>query len=183
MRHRPTGKFRITSHDYLAQEFPLPVKKSLIYGSLVAAVLLNLLPFDEVISVLRPDFVALTLLYWNIHQPQQTSMSTAFTIGLIMDVIDTSIMGQHALAYCLIAFFALILHRRLRMFNALRQIPAVLWILLLAQTAIFLTGILAGTYFPGWHLFFASTTGAVCWPLIALILGNFRKQQIDPDEL
>jgi len=147
------------------------------------AVLVNLMPFDKVILVLRPDFIALTLLYWNIHQPQQAGMGIAFLSGLVMDVIDTSIMGQHAIAYCLMTFFALILHRRLRLFSAFRQIPAVLWILLLGQAMVFLTGILAGTYIPEWYFFLGSLTGALCWPLFAFLLGNFRKQRIEPDEI
>jgi len=183
MRPRRTGKPRITVHDYVAQEFSLPARRSLVYLSLIMAVLVNLMPFDKVILVLRPDFIALTLLYWNIHQPQQAGMGIAFLSGLVMDVIDTSIMGQHAIAYCLMTFFALILHRRLRLFSAFRQIPAVLWILLLGQAMVFLTGILAGTYIPEWYFFLGSLTGALCWPLFAFLLGNFRKQRIEPDEI
>lgn len=99
-----TGKPRITEHDYVAQEFSLPARRSLVYLNLIMAVLVNLMPFDKVILVLRPDFVALTLLYWNIHQPQQAGMGIAFLCGLVMDVVDTSIMGQHAIAYCLMTF-------------------------------------------------------------------------------
>lgn len=183
MRHRKPGKPRTTGHEYVAQEFLLPAKKSLIYLSLLAAVLINLMPFDEVTLALRPDFLALMLLYWNIHQPRQMGLGIAFLCGLVMDVINTSVMGQHAIAYCLIVFFALILHRRLRLFNAFRQIPAVLWILLLGQAVLFLTGILAGTYIPEWYLLLASVTGALCWPLLVFLLGNFRKQRIEPDEI
>lgn len=104
MHPRQNGKFRTRSYDYEVQEFLFPVRKSLIYISLIAAVLINLMPFDKVILVLRPDFVALVLLYWNIYQPQQVGMSIAFVSGLFMDVIDISIMGQHAVAYCLITF-------------------------------------------------------------------------------
>jgi rod shape-determining protein MreD len=183
MRHKPANKPKAVHHDYLGQEFPLPVKKSLVYSSLITAILFNLLPLEDIALILRPDFVALTLLYWNIHQPQQTGMSIAFITGLIMDVIDTSMMGQHALAYCLITFFALMLHRRLRMFNIFRQIPAVLWMLLLAQVAIFLTGALAGTYSTGWYIFLSSITGALSWPLVSIVLGSFRRQRTDPDEI
>lgn len=183
MHPRQNEKSRIRSYDYEVQEFSFPAKKSLIYISLITAVLISLMPFDKVILVLRPDFVALTLLYWNIYQPQQAGMSIAFISGLFMDVIDVSIMGQHAIAYCLITFFALILHRRLRLFNAFQQIPAVLWILLSGQGVVFLTGILAGTYIPEWYIFLASITGALCWPLLAFLLGVFRKQRIDRDEV
>ncbi len=183
MHPRQNGKFRTRSYDYEVQEFLLPVRKSLIYISLIAAVLINLMPFDKVILVLRPDFVALVLLYWNIYQPQQVGMSIAFVSGLFMDVIDISIMGQHAVAYCLITFFALLLHRRLRLFNAFQQIPAVLWILLSGQAVAFLARVLAGTYIPEWYVFLSSVIGALCWPLLSFLLGSFCKQRIDRDEV
>lgn len=171
------------SHEHLGREFTAPVKKSLIYTSMVVAVLLNLLPLNQTLLILRPDFVALILFYWNIYQPQQVGMGTAFVMGLIMDVADVSIMGQHALAYCLIAFFALVLHRRLRLFSAFQQIPAVLWFLLLAQVLIYLIGMLTGTYSPEWHFFLASLISAFCWPLIVFVLDNFCQQQAESDEI
>jgi rod shape-determining protein MreD len=184
MQIRPNNRSKTVRHDYLGQEFPLPAKITLVYLSLVAAIVLNLLPFENIALILRPDFVALTLLYWGIHQPQQTGMSIAFITGLVMDVIDASIMGQHALAYCLITYFTLMLHRRLRMFSIFRQIPAVLWMLLLAQIAVFLTGTLAGSYISEWYLFFLSSViGALAWPIISIALGSLRKQRSDPDEI
>jgi len=92
-------------------------------------------------------------------------------------------MGQHAVAYCLITFFALLLHRRLRLFNAFQQIPAVLWILLSGQAVAFLAGVLAGTYIPEWYVFLSSVIGALCWPLLSFLLGSFCKQRIDRDEV
>lgn len=184
MHPRQNKKSRIRRHyDYGLQESLLPVKRSLIYISLLVAVLINMMPFDKMVLVLRPDFVALTLLYWNIYQPQQTGMGVAFVSGLVMDVVDISILGQHAIGYCLITFCALILCGRLRLFNAFQQIPAILWILLLGQIAIFLTGILAGAYIPEWYIFLSSVMGALCWPLLAFLLGMIGKQRIDHDEV
>jgi rod shape-determining protein MreD len=183
MHPRQNRKPKTKHYDYEIQEFLPPAKKSLIYISLIVAVLINLMPFNKVVLVLRPDFVALTLLYWNIYQPQQAGMGIAFVSGLFMDVIDISIMGQHAIGYCLITFFALVLHRRLCLFNAFQQIPAVLWILLLGQIAVFLAGILAGAYIPEWDIFLSSVMGALCWPLLVFLLGMIGKQQVDHNEV
>lgn len=183
MQRRSSSKPKAIRHNYLGQEFPLPVKASLVYLSLVAAILLNLLLLQDMALTLRPDFVALTLLYWSIHQQQHVGMSISFIMGLIMDVIDASIMGQHALAYCLMTYFALLLHRRLRIFNIFRQIPAILWMLLVAQIVIFLTGTLTGTYSAQWHVLLPSATGALTWPLICIVLGSLRKQRSDSDEI
>jgi rod shape-determining protein MreD len=48
----------------------------------------------------RPDFVAMTIAYWGISYPHKMGMSVAFGLGLMMDVGNAGILGQHALAYC-----------------------------------------------------------------------------------
>ena len=171
------------SNDYLGQELSLQAKSGFIFFSLLIALLFNLLPLQDIILLFRPDFVAITLLYWSINQPQRIGMSIAFTIGLIMDVADSSILGQHALAYCLITFFGMILHRRLRLFNVFQQAPQVFWMLLFAQFTVFLTGMLGGTYLPNWYYFFPSATGALFWPVISFFLSISQKPKSDPDEL
>lgn len=113
------------SKDYLEKELPLEAKRRFIFISLVIAFIVNLFPLQEIIFLLRPDFVALTLLFWNINQPHQAGMSVAFTSGIIMDVCNSSILGQHALAYCFMSFLAIILHRRLVLFSIFQQAPQI----------------------------------------------------------
>ena len=171
------------SNDYLGQELPLEARSSFIFFSLLIALLFNLLPLQEITLLLRPDFVAITLLYWSINHPQRIGMSLAFIAGLVIDVSNSSILGQHALAYCLITFFGMILHRRLRLFNVFQQAPQIFWMLLITQFAVFLTGTLGGTYFPDWYYFLPSVTGALLWPVIAFLLGIPQKPKSDPNEL
>lgn len=177
------NKGTAVSNDYLGQELPLEAKSSFIICSLLIALLINLLPLQEIILLIRPDFVALTLLYWSINHPQRIGMSLAFIVGLVMDVSHNSILGQHALAYCMIAFFGIILHRRLRLFNVFQQVPQIFWMLLIAQLVVFITGALGGTYFPEWYYFFSSITGALLWPVISFLLAIPQKPKSDPNEL
>ncbi len=59
-----------------------------------------------------PDFVALVLLFWNVHQPRKVGMGIAFFLGLLMDVHNASLLGEHALAYTLLSYGAITIHRR-----------------------------------------------------------------------
>ncbi|MDT8364261.1 MAG: rod shape-determining protein MreD [Nitrosomonas sp.] len=183
MQTKPTSNKAFGHDDLLEQESQLFASRPLIYLSLVAALLLNLVVSNNIVLSVRPDFVAVALLYWNIYQPRQSGMSLAFISGIIMDVVNASIMGQQALVYCTITFCALIFYRRLRMFNVFRQIPAILWILLLAQTVLLITGTLAGTYSSDWRILFTSLSGGLIWPFVAILLTRIRKQEINPDEL
>ena len=98
--------------NYPRQEILLPVKGSFIALSLFMALLLNLLPLKGIVLSLWPDFIALVMLYWCINQPQRAGISIAFGMGLLMDIGNASTFGQHALAYSIMAFIALLFHRR-----------------------------------------------------------------------
>lgn len=165
------------------QEILLPVKGWFIVFSLAIALLLNLLPLQGFVLVLRPDFVALTVLYWSINQPQRAGMGTAFGMGMLMDVANASLFGQHALAYSVMAFIALVLHRQVRMFSLRQQAPQAGLMLLAAQLVILLTGLLAGASFPSWLIFLASITGALLWPLLSALLRLPQRPKPDPDAL
>ena len=169
--------------DYLEKELPLQAKSSFIIISLVVALIINLFPLQEIVFLLRPDFVALTLLFWNINQPHQVGISSAFVLGIIMDVCNSSILGQYALAYCFMSFLAIILHRRLVLFSIFQQAPQIFWILLLTQLVIYIAGTLVGSYHSDWFFFLSSVTGALIWPVIALILGISQKPETDPNAL
>jgi len=165
------------------QEVLAHVRSRFIVLSLTAALLLNLLPLQGVALLLRPDFVALVVLYWSINQPQRAGMSMAFIMGLLMDVGDASIFGQHALAYSVMAFVALLLHRRLRIFSLRKQVPQVGLLLLSAQLIMLLTGLLASAHLPGWDFLLASASGALLWPLLPALVKIPQRRKPDSNAL
>jgi rod shape-determining protein MreD len=171
------------STDYPDQNTLSPASGWFIFTTLIGALLLTMLPLQGIFLHLRPDFVALTIFYWSIHQPHRVGMSVAFGMGLLVDVSNAGILGQHAMAYCVITYIAVILHRRLRYFNPTQQAPQIGLILLLMQFIILIIGLLSGYRFPGWYFFLATITGMLIWPLITLSLEKLQKLKTDPDEL
>ena len=83
-----------------------------------------------------------------------------------MDVADGSLFGQHALAYAVLMYLAILLHRRIVMFGMRHQIVHVLAILLLSQLIMLGVRMLAGADFPGLLFFMPSFVGAALWPLL-----------------
>jgi rod shape-determining protein MreD len=169
--------------DHPKQEILLPVKRSFIALSLILALLLNLMPLQGLALAAWPDFIALTILYWCISQPQRVGISAAFAMGLLMDVGDGSAFGQHALAYTIMAFAALVLHRRLSNFGLVKQAPQIGLILIAGQFIILLTGLLGGSHFPGWDFFLSSVTGTLLWPFLSSMLRMPQKPRSDSDAL
>ena len=103
-----------------SEEILLPVSPLYIATTLFLATMINLLPLTGWLLTLRPDFVALVLLYWGIYQLRKVGFLPAFLLGLAMDVADGSLLGQHALAYSVMMFAAIFLHRRVSMFDMRR---------------------------------------------------------------
>jgi rod shape-determining protein MreD len=165
-----------------SEEILLPVKPLYLAITLFIALMLNLLPLTGWLLALRPDFVALVLLYWGVHQPRKIGFLPAWLLGLAMDVADGSLFGQHALAYSVMMFAAIALHRRVSMFDMRHQILHVLPILLVMQLIVLGVHNAAGDPFPGWWFFLGSLTGAMLWPATDLVLKIPLRQRPDPDD-
>jgi rod shape-determining protein MreD len=147
----------------------LPVKPWFIFATLVAALFLNVVPLGRL--TVMPDWVALVLLFWCIHQPLKVGMGAAFALGLLMDVANASIMGQHALAYVMLAFGAGVLSRRILWFPLVQQALHVLPILVGTQVIMLLIRLAAGGEFPSPFWFLGGFISAALWyPLTYLLL-------------
>lgn len=158
----------------------LPANRAFIAFTLVAAFLLNLLPWGRAAGV--PDFLALVLVFWNVHQPRLVGMGIAFLFGVLMDVHDAALLGEHALAYTLLGYGALGLHRRVPWFGLAGQMAHVLPLFLLAQVVLLLARAIVGAGFPGWTWFLQSFSGALLWPLAHWLLLAPQRRAVERDE-
>jgi len=164
-----------------SEEILMPVKPLYIAMTLFVALMVNLLPLTGWILALRPDFVALVLLYWGVHQPRKVGFLPAWMLGLAMDVADGSLFGQHALAYAVLMYLAIVLHRRIVMFGMRHQIVHVLAILIASQCIMLGVRLMAGADFPGPLYFLPSLFGAALWPLLFNVIRVPLRPRIDPD--
>jgi rod shape-determining protein MreD len=156
------------------REFLLPASPGFIALSLFVALLLDWLPWHGVWLALRPDFVALTLLYWCTHKPHRVGIGSAWAMGILVDVADASLFGQHALAYGLLAFGGIVLHRRVQMFD-LRQQTMQVFPLLLACYAAYAAVHWKINGFVAWEYFLGSVTSTLMWVPLTLLLQSWRR--------
>ena len=148
----------------------LPVKPGFIVGTFIAAALLNFVPATGWAMWARPDFVAILVLYWCVEQPQRVGFTVAFMLGLLMDVADGAFFGQHALAYSILAYAAILFHRRIKQFPPLAQVIHVVPLLLLNDLVVLAIRMLAGADFPGYRYFLGSLVAGAFWPIISVLL-------------
>jgi rod shape-determining protein MreD len=157
-----------------------PVNPWFIWFSLLGTFLVNLLPWRAALPV--PDFLALALVFWNVHQPRRVGIGAAFVFGLLMDVHDGALFGEHALAYTLLSYGAISLHRRIIWFPLAAQSVHVLPLLLIAQAASLLIRLWVGGPFPGWTYFLESVVGALLWPVLTWVLLAPQRRPLDRDD-
>jgi len=158
----------------------LPVNPLFVWTTLMVAFAINLVPLGRHPSM--PDCMALVLVFWNVHQPRRVGVGLAFMFGLMMDVHDGAILGQHALAYTLLSFFAITIHRRLRWFTVPSQAVQILPLFGAAHAVSFVIRMFAGGMLPGWELVMAPVFEALLWPLVTWLLLAPQRRAPDPDE-
>ena len=163
-----------------SQAILLPVRAGTILGSLVVALLLNFLPWKNVLLV--PDFVALVLAFWCVRQPRLVGLGAGWLMGLLIDVGNGVLLGQHALAYSLLAFASITLSRRILWFPLWSQALHVAALLLFAQGVSALERIAAGAEFPGWSIVVGPLIGALLWPVVSVLLLMPQRMLTDVDE-
>lgn len=162
------------------QQLLLPARNWFIWSSLIAALLINMLPLGR--AAWRPDVLMVLLLFWSVHQPQRVGIGSAFAFGVLMDVQQAALLGQHALAYTVLSFFAITIHRRLLWFSVPSQALQVLPIFAAAHAIELGVRMLAGGVFPGWSLLLAPLIEAALWPFITVLLLAPQRRAPDRDK-
>ena len=158
----------------------LPVNPFFIGFTLLVALAVNLLPAGR--HPAQPDLLAVVLVFWNVHQPRRVGVGAAFLFGLLMDVHQGALLGQRALAYTLLSFAAIAIHRRLLWFGLPEQALQIAPLFFAAHFVELLARLVAGGMFPGWRFLVAPLLEAALWPLAATLLLAPQRRAPDPDE-
>jgi rod shape-determining protein MreD len=146
----------------------MPAKVSTVVLSFAAALVLDFLPWQDMRLV--PEFAALVLTFWCVRQPRLVGLGVGWTVGLISDVGNDVLLGQHALAYSVLAFLALWLSRRILWFGPGLQAVHVAIMLLLTEGVTVVVRLAAGDQIPGWPVIVGPLAGAALWPTVSWLL-------------
>ena len=123
----------------------------------------RLLPF-------APELLLLVIAFWAVNEPSRVGMSTAFVFGILMDVHDAGLLGEHALYFTLVAYGGFVLHRRLVRFNVWVQAVHMLPVFVVASFLVTLLHAWMAGSWPGWNWLGAALVTVALWPLIGWLL-------------
>jgi rod shape-determining protein MreD len=158
----------------------LPASRAFIAFTILVAFVLNIMPWGRMYGV--PDFLAIVLVFWNIHQPRKVGIGIAFLVGLLMDVHASALLGERALAYSLLSYGAMSMHRRVPWFRLGGQMLHVLPLFLLAQLVVVAVRMAVGGPFPGVGYFLQSLSSTLLWPLADVLLLAPQRSAVDRDD-
>ena len=161
------------------QQLLLPVNPFFIWGSLLAAMVFCMLPLGRIAWL--PDLLALVIVFWGVHQPARIGIGAAFVFGLCMDVQQSALLGQHALSYITLSYFAITIHRRLLWYPVLSQAVQLLPLFALSQLIELAIRMAGGGVFPGWSMAVAPLLQSVLWPLATALLLAPQRRAPEPD--
>ena len=146
-----------------------------IFITFFIALVLTVVPLPDSLRIARPDWVLIVLIYWAMALPHRVGVGIGWLIGLLTDVLTGMLLGQHALAYCLVAYLTLKLHQRLRLYPLWQQALSVLILLALGQLLVLWINGIVGRPIHSWLYWMPSLVGALLWPPIFIVLRGLRR--------
>ena len=165
------------------QQLLLPANPLFIWSTLLAGLALNMLQNIGLwgSAAWTPDLLALVLVFWSVHQPQRVGIGIAFVFGIFFDVHQGAMFGQHALAYAVLSFLAIAIHRRLLWFSVPSQALQVLPLFAASHAIELLVRLLAGSALPGLLVLLAPVMESLLWPLVSVVLLLPQRRAPNPD--
>jgi rod shape-determining protein MreD len=154
----------------------LTLRYWVIYLSLMAGLILMILPLPDSVHIYRPHWVALILIYWSMALPKRVGLWTAFVAGVLVDVSQGTLLGQHALGLVIIIFINQNFYQRIRVLSLVQQALYVFLLLFINQTiAVWVEGFL-GRPTPIIAFFGAPVIGMLIWPWVFVTLRDLRRK-------
>lgn len=146
-----------------------------IWSTFFLAMVLMLIPLPEWARIYQPQWAALVLIYWCLALPERVGVGTAWTLGLMIDVLTGTLLGQHALGLSIVAYLTLKMYQRLRVFPMWQMALSIMVLVAMQQmVSLWVLGII-GTPPDTWKYWFSSVTSLLLWPWVYLFLRNTRR--------
>lgn len=140
-----------------------------VFFSFLGAAVLEVVLLPDSLLRFRPEWLALTLIYWLLRHPEKVGISTSVIVGLVMDVLSGATLGVHVLAYSVVTYLVLSMHQRLKMFPVIQQSVVVFFLVSINLMFVYLLSMLLHGSDGGLSYLWLALTSALVWPLILIL--------------
>ena len=148
----------------------------IIVMSFIVAIMLTALPLPDWAVNWRPAWVAIVLIYWCMAVPDRVGIAVGWCLGLILDVQQSTVLGQNALGLALIAFLTIKSYQRMRVFPLAQQAVLICFYLLLYELIMLWITAYTGTQTKDWTYWMPAITSMLLWPWLFIILRDLRRK-------
>jgi len=148
----------------------------IVIPTLILALMLHMWPLPDWLAYARPEWMTLVLIYWALAMPEQIGVTVAWVAGLLLDVTQGAILGQHAIGLVIVVYVIQLQYQRIRVFSLAQQALVVFILLMIkALLVLWVSGMVGQA--PDLGLYFLpSLIGAIIWPWLFLLLRNIRRR-------
>lgn len=148
----------------------------LIVTSFLVAYVLAVLPMPQWLMWVRPEWVALILIYWAIALPHRVGILSALMLGIMLDTLEGAVLGQNAFSLVVVALLCQTLYQRLRVFSVLQQAGTVFVVIGINQLVCQWVQNLEGVGGPSLMFLLPAVSSALLWPVVLHVLRRLRRQ-------
>lgn len=146
--------------------------------TLLIALVLSIIPLGESLTFWRPEWIALTLVHWAVIIHDRISLILAFCVGLVIDALHGSLLGQHALGFVLVTYLAVRLGLRMTPEAFLQQIVLLVTSLgLYMLVNLWIQRVTGHGPIGGWLYWAPLISSVIIWPVYHALLGYFHVQR------
>lgn len=146
-----------------------------IAASLIIAMLLSILPLPPMVHAFMPEWLLLVTIYWSMALPHRVGVGVAWCLGLLLDVLRDTLLGQYALVMALVIFITIHLHQRIRVVPLWQQSITILVLCLIYALINFWIKGIQGLAPDFWMALISPFVSALIWPAIFLFMRNLRR--------
>ena len=148
----------------------------IIVITLVVSLVLSILPMPESLQLFRPQWTALVLIYWCMALPARVGVGVSFFVGLLLDILTGTLLGQHALGLSVIGFITIKSYQRVRVFPLWQQSLFVVSLLLLERLLFFWVDGTIGRPAKSPESWIAPFLGGLIWPWLFIVMRDLRRR-------
>lgn len=149
-------------------------RRSPVIVSMVFGLMLTIVPLPDAVGAFRPDWLALLVIFWAMKLPRTWSVGSAWIVGIVLDVSQGTLIGQHALALCCVAFITVRFHLLMRVFPVPQLTATVFPLLAIYQFLLFWINGVAGVDAPSVAYWGPVISGTLLWPVVMMFLSGVR---------
>lgn len=148
----------------------------IIVLSFAVACVLLMMPLPDWAQLLRPEWVAMVVIYWSMALPNRVGIGFSWFAGLIVDVVRDSLLGQHALALAIVSFLTIRLHQRIRVYPPVQQAITIFLIMVINFLIILWIRGIMGQAPDLWEVLLPALSTAILWPGVFIVMRFLRRQ-------